>query len=81
MLLGVGSAAVTAWDIEGAVLLIIFALMLAVLYWASLNARHGLLRVAPGGLLAVVVADRIRPVCPGRPTSGTTTRSTAASPA
>ena len=55
-LLGVGSAAVTAWDIaKWPVLLVIFALMLAVLYWASPNARHGLLRVAPGGLLAVVI--------------------------
>jgi membrane protein len=55
-LLGVGSAAVTAWDIaKWPVLLVIFALMLAVLYWASPNARNGLLRVAPGGLLAVVI--------------------------
>ena len=54
--LGAGSAAVTAWDIaKWPVLLIIFAVMLAVLYWASPNARHGLRRVAPGGLLAVVV--------------------------
>jgi membrane protein len=55
-LLGVGSAAVTTWDIaKWPVLLIIFAVMLAVLYWASPNARHGLWRVAPGGLLAVVI--------------------------
>jgi membrane protein len=54
--LGVGSAAVTTWDIaKWPVLLIIFAVMLAVLYWASPNAKHGLRRVAPGGLLAVVV--------------------------
>jgi membrane protein len=54
--LGAGSAAVTTWDIaKWPVLLIIFAVMLAVLYWASPNARHGLWRVAPGGLLAVVV--------------------------
>jgi membrane protein len=54
--LGVGSAAVTAWDIaKWPVLLVIFAVMLALLYWASPNARHGLLRVLPGGLVAIVV--------------------------
>ena len=37
-----GSTAVTAWDIaKWPVLLIIFGLMLAVLYWASPNAKHG----------------------------------------
>jgi YihY family inner membrane protein len=54
--LGIGSGAVTTWGIaKWPVLLIIFAVMLAVLYWASPNARHGLGSVAPGGLLAVVV--------------------------
>lgn len=54
--LGVGSAAVTAWDIaKWPVLLIIFGLMLALLYWASPNARHGLRWVIPGGLVAIVV--------------------------
>ena len=47
--LGVGSAAVTAWDIaKWPVLLIIFSLMLAILYWAAPNAKHGLPVGQPG---------------------------------
>jgi membrane protein len=52
--LGIGSAAVTAWDIaKWPVLLIIFSVMLAILYWASPNARHGFRWVTPGGAGAI----------------------------
>ena len=52
--LGIGSTAVTAWDIaKWPVLLILVSLMLALLYWASPNAKQGFRWVSPGGLLAV----------------------------
>lgn len=54
--LGVGSAAVTAWNIaKWPVLLIIVSVMFAILYWASPNARHGFRLVSPGSVLAVVL--------------------------
>ena len=54
--LGIGSAAVTAWDIaKWPVLLIIVSIMFAILYWASPNARHGFRLVNPGSVLAVVL--------------------------
>jgi membrane protein len=54
--LGVGSAAVTIWDIaKWPVLLIILGLILAILFWASPNARHGFQWVSPGGFIAVVL--------------------------
>jgi membrane protein len=54
--LGVGGAAVTVWDIaKWPVLLIIITVILAVLYWASPNARHGFQWVSPGGVIAVVL--------------------------
>jgi membrane protein len=54
--LGIGSAAVTAWDIaKWPVLLIIVSIMFAILYWASPNARQGFRWVSPGGVLAVVL--------------------------
>jgi membrane protein len=54
--LGIGSAAVTAWNIaKWPVLLIIVSVMFAILYWASPNAKHGFRLVSPGSVLAVVL--------------------------
>jgi membrane protein len=56
-LIGVGSSAVTAWDIaKWPVLLVLVSLMFAILYWASPNVKHPKFRwVSPGSVLAVVV--------------------------
>ncbi len=56
-LLGVGSTAVTVWDIaKWPVLLVIVSLMFAILYWASPNVKQpGFRWISPGGILAVVV--------------------------
>lgn len=56
-LLGVGSAAVTAWDIaKWPVLILIVGLMFSILYYAAPNVRQlGFRWVTPGGILAVVV--------------------------
>lgn len=55
--LGLGSAAVTVWNIaKWPVLLILVSLIFAILYWASPNAKQGGFRwVSPGGLFAIVV--------------------------
>ena len=54
--LGVGSAIVTIWDIaKWPVLLIIVSLILAILFWASPNARHGFRWFSPGSVIAVVL--------------------------
>jgi membrane protein len=54
--LGLGSTAVTVWDIaKWPVLLIIIGLILALLFWASPNAKHGFQWVSPGGLVAVLL--------------------------
>jgi membrane protein len=54
---GLGSAAVTVWDIaKWPVLIVIVSFMFAFLYWAAPNVRHPRFQwVSPGGLLAVVV--------------------------
>ena len=52
--LGIGSAAVTTWDIaKWPVLLILVCLMVGVLYWASPNAKQALRSIIPGAVLAV----------------------------
>jgi YihY family inner membrane protein len=54
--LGIGSTAVTIWEIaKWPVLLVIVSFMFGLLYWASPNARQGFRWVTPGGILAVVV--------------------------
>jgi membrane protein len=55
--LGVGSTAVTVWNIvKWPVLLVLVIATFAILYWASPNARHGGFRwVSPGGVVAVVI--------------------------
>jgi YihY family inner membrane protein len=56
-LVGVGGAAVTAWDIaKWPVLLVIVSFMFALLYWAAPNVKHPKFHwVSPGGVLAVVL--------------------------
>jgi membrane protein len=52
--LGIGSAAVTVWEIaKWPVLLIIVSVMFTILYWASPNARHRFRWISPGSALAV----------------------------
>jgi membrane protein len=56
-LVGVGSTAVTVWDIaKWPFLLVVVSVMLALLYWAAPNAEQpGIRWVSPGGVFAVVV--------------------------
>jgi membrane protein len=56
-LVGLGSAAVTAWDIaKWPVLVLIVSFLFALLYYATPNVRHPRFQwVSPGGLLAVLV--------------------------
>src|SRR5436305_3933789 len=56
-LLGVGSTAVTVWDIaKWPVLLVVVSLMFSILYWAAPNVKQPAFRwMSPGGILAVVV--------------------------
>ncbi|GAA3730103.1 membrane protein [Spinactinospora alkalitolerans] len=55
-LLGVGPIAVTVWDIaKWPVLLIIVSFMIALLYWASPNAKRGFSWISPGSVLAIVI--------------------------
>jgi membrane protein len=54
--LGIGSVAITIWDIaKWPVLLIIVSLMFSILYWAAPNAKRGFRWVSPGGIVAVVL--------------------------
>jgi membrane protein len=56
-LIGLGSTAVTVWNIaKWPVLIMLVSLMFAILYWASPNAKHGGFRwVSPGGIFAVLL--------------------------
>ena len=55
--IGLGSAAVTAWDIaKWPVLLVLVSLMFSVLYWAAPNVKQpGFRWITPGGLVAVLI--------------------------
>jgi membrane protein len=56
-ILGVGSTAVSVWDIaKWPVLLVIVSFMFSILYWAAPNVRHpGFRWLSPGGIFAVAV--------------------------
>jgi membrane protein len=56
-ILGIGSTAVTIWNIaKWPVLLLIVSLMFSILYWAAPNVKHpGFRWLSPGGIFAVVV--------------------------
>ncbi len=55
--LGIGSTAVTVWNIaKWPVLLVVVSLMFSLLYWACPNVKQpGFRWITPGGILAVVV--------------------------
>jgi membrane protein len=56
-LVGVGSTAVTVWDIaKWPVLVVLVSIMVAVLYWAAPNVRQpGFRWISPGSILAVAI--------------------------
>ena len=56
-LLGLGSAAVTAWEIaKWPAIVLLFGLLLSILYYAAPNVVHpGFRWVTPGGVLAIIV--------------------------
>lgn len=56
-LLGLGSAAVTIWDVaKWPVIVVLISLLFALLYWAGPNVKHGGFRwITPGSLLAVLI--------------------------
>ncbi|WP_078592045.1 YihY/virulence factor BrkB family protein [Streptomyces megasporus] len=56
-LVGLGDTAVTVWNIaKWPALVILVSLMIALLYWAAPNVRHGGFRwITPGSLLAVLL--------------------------
>ena len=56
-IIGVGSAAVTIWDIaKWPVLLLVVSFMFSILYWAAPNVKHpGFRWLSPGGIFAVAV--------------------------
>ena len=63
---GAGHAAVLVWDVaKWPVLLMLVSFLLAVLFWASPNAKQGGFRwISPGGILATVLLDRyFSPLC------------------
>jgi membrane protein len=55
--IGVGDAAVTAWDIaKWPVLVLLVSFMFSILYWAAPNVKQpGFRWLTPGGVLAVVL--------------------------
>jgi len=55
-LIGLGSTAVTVWNIaKWPVLLLVVSFMFALLYWAAPNVKHpGFRWISPGGVIAVI---------------------------
>src|SRR5690606_8942386 len=54
--LGLGSQAVTVWNIaKWPVMLLVISLLFSLLYWAAPNAKRRFRWVTPGGLLAVLL--------------------------
>ncbi|WFB05714.1 YihY/virulence factor BrkB family protein [Streptomyces sp. LX-29] len=54
--LGVGDTAVAVWNIaKWPVMVILFSLIIALLYWASPNVKRGFRWVTPGSVLAVLI--------------------------
>jgi YihY family inner membrane protein len=55
--IGVGSTAVTVWDIaKWPVLVVLISILLAVLFWAAPNAKQpGIRWISPGGFVATVI--------------------------
>ncbi|NYH51461.1 membrane protein [Nocardiopsis arvandica] len=55
-ILGLGSTVVTVWSIaKWPVVLLIVVFMIALLYWASPNAKRGFRWISPGSVLAVLL--------------------------
>ncbi|MDL4812710.1 YihY/virulence factor BrkB family protein [Actinomadura opuntiae] len=55
-MLGLGSTAVTVWNIaKWPVMLVVVSFLFALLYWAAPNAKRGFRWVTPGGLLAIAL--------------------------
>lgn len=54
--LGMGDTAVTVWNIaKWPVMILLFMLIVALLYWASPNVKRGFRWVSPGSILAVII--------------------------
>ncbi|MGP3998867.1 YihY/virulence factor BrkB family protein [Streptomyces sp. 8N706] len=54
--LGLGDTALTVWSIaKWPVLIVLFSLIVALLYWASPNVKRGFRWVTPGSVLAVLI--------------------------
>ena len=56
-LLGLGSAAVTTWNVaKWPMLVVLFGFLLSILYYAAPNVRHpGFRWVTPGGVIAIII--------------------------
>jgi membrane protein len=54
--LGLGDTAITVWNIaKWPVLILLFSLVIALLYWAAPNVKRSFRWVSPGSILAVVI--------------------------